>query len=127
KTKNGEERSVYLPMHLVVDFANQPPRVGVDPKLGGRQKEDVGVPFIDRRPERRLFRFTPSGFLRDMLKDATLMPTIKSSQPPMLKSPTRNFELLDRVATGGIAIIASTAANKSPKAAGCVNCGGIPG
>jgi integrase len=69
KTKNGEERSVYLPMHLIVDFANQPPRVGADPKLGGRQKEDVGVAFMERRPERRLFRFTPSGFLREMLKD----------------------------------------------------------
>src|SRR6185369_15261968 len=53
-TKNGEQRSVYLPMHLVVEFANQPPRVGADPTVGGRKKEDVGVPFMDRKPERRL-------------------------------------------------------------------------
>lgn len=68
-TKNGEQRSVYLPMHLIVDFANQPARVGADPKLGGRPKEDVGVPFMDRKPKRRLFRFTASGYLRELLRD----------------------------------------------------------
>ena len=67
-TKNGEQRSVHLPMHLVVAFANQPAREkSIRPQGGGPQHEDVGVPFMDRKPNRRLFRFTPGGALRDML------------------------------------------------------------
>lgn len=69
-TKNGESRSVYLPQHLVVAFANQPPRVNIDRSQGGGPpRQDVGVAFMERKAERRLFRFVNSGFLRDMLKD----------------------------------------------------------
>lgn len=61
-TKNGEPRAVYMPSHLVAAFANQPPRE--------ERRLDAGVPFMDRAPDRRLFRFTPSGALRDLLKEA---------------------------------------------------------
>lgn len=69
ETKNGDARSVYLPQHLIVDFANQPPRkLAVRSQGGGPQHEDVDVPFMERPPTRYLFRFHRGGALRDMLK-----------------------------------------------------------
>ena len=54
ETKNGLPRSVFLPSHLVVAFANQPPRVGA-PGHFGRGKQDIGIPFMERAEDRRLF------------------------------------------------------------------------
>lgn len=71
ETKNGHARSVYLPQHLIVDFANQPARQrSIRPQGGGPQHEDIGIAFMERDPKRRLFRFHAGGALRDMLKDA---------------------------------------------------------
>lgn len=69
-SKNGKARSVHLPQHLVVEFANQPPRkFAVRPQGGGPQHEDIGVPFMDRPQNRKLFRYSAGGALRDMLKE----------------------------------------------------------
>jgi integrase len=51
RTKTGEPRMAYLPMHVVVAFANHPRG-------------------LDRDPDDRIFRFHPGGHLYDMLHDA---------------------------------------------------------
>lgn len=77
-TKNGEPRPVHLPPILVEAFRLQPPRAGRPRKLGdakipngaaGRSRADAEVPFLERSPNAKLFRFSPSGHLRDMLKE----------------------------------------------------------
>jgi integrase len=76
-TKNGEPRPVHLPPVLVKAFHDQPqrptrPRRGADGPLAngiaGRSRRDAGVPFLERSPDAKLFRFAISGHLRDMLK-----------------------------------------------------------
>lgn len=63
-TKNGEARSVYLPPVLIAALSNQPPRPG---RRGGRERDHPGIPFLERPPGSRLFRFHAGGHLRDML------------------------------------------------------------
>jgi integrase len=67
RTKNNEPRAVYLPPALRQAFAHQPPRPG---RQGGRQRADAGVRFLERGTSARLFRFTNSGHLRGLLKQA---------------------------------------------------------
>lgn len=51
RTKNGEPRMAYLPMHLIVALASHPRG-------------------LDRHPDERIFRFHPGGHLYDMLHEA---------------------------------------------------------
>jgi integrase len=76
-TKNGEPRPVHLPPVLVDAFRAQPPRTARPRKLSneplangaaGRSRQDAGVPFLERGPDEKLFRFHIGGHLRDMLK-----------------------------------------------------------
>jgi integrase len=76
-TKNGEPRPVHLPPIVVEAFRNAPPRTGRPRKASGvvlangaagRSRGDAGVPFLDRSPDAKLFRFSIGGHLRDMLK-----------------------------------------------------------
>lgn len=79
-SKTGVPRGVYLPAWLVEAFRAQPPRErrmliergqkGFIAGGGGREVQDAGVPFLERRPDAKLFRFHDGGALRDMLKDA---------------------------------------------------------
>jgi integrase len=76
-SKTGEPRGCHLPPVLVEAFHIQPPRpafeVGRDKHgrfLTGWPAEDAGVPFLQRSPDAKLFRFHNGGALRDMLKDA---------------------------------------------------------
>lgn len=71
ETKNSEPRAVHLPPVVIAALANQPPRQrSIRRQGGGPQHEDVGVPFLARSPQARLFRFHTGGALRDMLKVA---------------------------------------------------------
>jgi integrase len=67
ETKNGNPRAVHLPPVLVAALAEQPPRPA---REGGRAQTSAGVPFMARPPAERLFRFTRSGFLNALLKEA---------------------------------------------------------
>ena len=76
KSKTGAPRGCHLPPDLVKWFRDQPARK-CDPIVrdehgryvsGGKQLADVGVPFLERHPEAKLFRFHDGGALRDMLK-----------------------------------------------------------
>jgi len=76
-SKTGEPRGCHLPSRLVEAFQAQPPRKSnpiVRDKhghiLSGQPVIDAGVPFLERDPKARLFRFHDGGALRDMLKDA---------------------------------------------------------
>jgi hypothetical protein len=78
-TKNGEPRPVHLPPILVAAFRNQPPRMARPRKaagqplengVAGRSQADAGVPFLERDPGAKLFRFHAGGHLRDMLAEA---------------------------------------------------------
>jgi integrase len=75
-TKNGEPRPVHLPPVVVQALRDQPqrmarPRKGAGTHLAngaaGRSRRDVGVPFLDRDPDEKLFRFHIGGRLRKML------------------------------------------------------------
>lgn len=68
-TKNGEPRPVHLPPILVEAFRAQPPR---PLSVGHRPQADAGVPWLQRQPGARLFRFHSGGHLRDMLSEAML-------------------------------------------------------
>src|SRR5262245_26810673 len=76
-SKTGEPRGCHLPPELVLRFQAQPPRKSV-PVVGdehghfltGKPLEDAGVPFLERHPDAKLFRFHDGGALRDMLKRA---------------------------------------------------------
>jgi integrase len=67
KTKNREPMTVYLPPHVVDKFKAMPPR---PVRKDGRPRQDAGVPFLDRSPDTRLFRFHKGGALRAMLAEA---------------------------------------------------------
>jgi integrase len=78
-SKNGEPRGVHLPPFLVDAFRAQPPRrtvllpipkgqFGFQKGQGGNAPDDVGVPWLERRPDAKLFRFHQGGVLRDKLK-----------------------------------------------------------
>ena len=76
-SKNGEPRGCHLPPNLVLAMKAQPPRrmttVVRDNSghfLSGKPLADEGVPFLDRHPESKLFRFHNGGALRSMLKSA---------------------------------------------------------
>lgn len=82
-SKNGEPRGCHLPPFMVDAFKKQPPR---KTKLiavkggsrgfrkgagqGGRSPDDVGLPFLKRHSEAKLFRYHASGALRDKLSVA---------------------------------------------------------
>jgi integrase len=75
-TKNGEPRPVYLPPVVVQAFRAQSPRMARPRKVSGvalangaagQSRRDAGVPFLDRSPDERLFRFHIGGRLRKML------------------------------------------------------------
>jgi integrase len=75
-TKNGEPRPVHLPPVLVQAFRDQPPRMARPRKepgvalangAAGHSRRDAGVPFLDRSPDEKLFRFHIGGRLRKML------------------------------------------------------------
>jgi integrase len=76
-SKNGEPRPVHLPPHMVDAYRNAPPRMGRPRKadgmpLGngaaGRSRGSAGVPWLERQPDEKLFRFAAGGRLRTMLK-----------------------------------------------------------
>jgi integrase len=88
-TKNGEQRVVHLPPNVVQAFREQPPRRSRHHSVRGRRWKkgeggsspvDAGVPFLERRPDARLFRFHVGGHLRDML--AAAMDRAGLSFPP---------------------------------------------
>jgi integrase len=75
-TKNGEPRPVHLPPVVVDAFRAQPPRTARPRKAtgeplangaAGRSRRDAGLPFLERGPDEKLFRFHISGHLRNML------------------------------------------------------------
>jgi integrase len=75
-TKNGEPRPVHLTPRLVQAFRDQPARMARPRKAAGkrlpngaagRSKRDAGVPFLERGPDEKLFRFCIGGRLRKML------------------------------------------------------------
>lgn len=76
-SKNGEPRGVHLPPYLVQAFLDQPAR-RITPRLRGprgvflhgKPLEDEGIPFLDRDPKRKLFRFHNGGALRALLAGA---------------------------------------------------------
>lgn len=80
ETKNGEARAVHLPPPLVAALAGQPPRPARPAKAtagrplrdgeAGRSRLDAGVPFLERAPDARLFRFCVGSPLRAMLTTA---------------------------------------------------------
>lgn len=78
-TKNGEPRPVHLPPIVVEAFRSQPPRSARPRKLSdakipngaaGRSRTDADVPFLERSPNAKLFRFNVGGHLRAMLTEA---------------------------------------------------------
>jgi len=75
-TKNGEPRPVHLPPVLVKAFRDAPARLARPRKAtgkplangaAGQSRRDAGVPFLDRGPDEKLFRFHIGGRLRKML------------------------------------------------------------
>jgi len=75
-TKNGEPRPVHLPPVLVEAFRDQPPRTARPRRAdgeplangaAGQSRRDAGVPFLDRDPDEKLFRFHIGGRLRKLL------------------------------------------------------------
>lgn len=75
-SKNDNPRGCHLPPVLVRAFRSQPPRPDIGPQIrdarglfaNGKPVEDAGVPYLDRKPSARLFRFHKGGALYDMLK-----------------------------------------------------------
>jgi hypothetical protein len=47
-----------------------PPRPYRPSKIKGRSQNGAGVPFLERNPDQRLFRFHQGGYLRGLLSDA---------------------------------------------------------
>lgn len=88
-TKNGDPRPVHLTPVVVAAFRAMPARMGRPGKgsgmalangAAGRSRKHAGVPFLDRPPHAKLFRFTASGRLRAML--ALAMERAKLWFPP---------------------------------------------
>jgi integrase len=79
-TKNGEPVTVHLPPIVVEKFKAMPPRSYRPSKItaqgplrngeAGRSQLGAGVPFLERDPDQRLFRFHQGGYLRGLLADA---------------------------------------------------------
>jgi len=76
-SKNGEPRGCHLPPFLVTAFCAQPPRPLAPPIIrdesgcfvnGGWNLEDGGVPFLERSPDAKLFRFHKGSVLYAMLR-----------------------------------------------------------
>lgn len=75
-TKNSEPRPVHLPPIVVEAFRKAPPRPTRPRKAAGkvlangaagRSRQGAGVPFLDRHPDDKLFRFCKGGRLYKML------------------------------------------------------------
>jgi integrase len=75
-TKNSEPRPVHLPPIVVEAFRKAPPRPARPRKAAGtmlangaagRSRAGAGVPFLDRHPDEKLFRFCKGGRLYKML------------------------------------------------------------
>ncbi len=78
-TKNSEPRPVHLTPMVVQAFKRQPPRPARPRKAGGgvlpngaagRSRRDAGMPFLDRHPDEKLFRFVKGSKLYKMLANA---------------------------------------------------------
>ena len=69
-TKNGEAVTVHLPPILIEKFKAMPPRPYRPGKIKGRSQDSAGVPFLERDPDQRLFRFHQGGYLRNLLAEA---------------------------------------------------------
>ena len=69
-TKNGEAVTVHLPPILVAKFKAMLPRAFRHGMNKGRSQISAGVPFLERDPNQRLFRFHQGGYLRDLLDEA---------------------------------------------------------
>jgi integrase len=77
-SKNGEPRGCHLPPILIEAFKAQPPRSDAPVprsargrfKGAGRKAPDAGVPFLERHPEAKLFRFYYGSALRKKLSRA---------------------------------------------------------
>jgi len=69
KTKNGDPRTVPLPAILVQKFKAMPPRPLRKHKSGGQQA-GAGVPFLERGPNERIFRFAKGGRLYTLMAQA---------------------------------------------------------
>jgi integrase len=67
KTKNGDPVTVPLPPIVVEKFKAMPPR---SLRKTGMSQADAGVPFLERRPDARLFRFHQGGHLSNLLAQA---------------------------------------------------------
>jgi hypothetical protein len=79
-TKNGEPVTVHLPPIVVEKFKAMPSRPYRPSKIAargplrngeaGRSQLGAGVPFLERDPDQRLFRFHQGGYLRGLLAEA---------------------------------------------------------
>lgn len=78
-SKTGEPRGCHLPPELVRWIREQPPRREIEPITrdergryirGGTPLIDAGVPFLERAPDAKLFRYHDGGALRDLLRAA---------------------------------------------------------
>jgi integrase len=69
-SKNSEAVTVHLPPVVVEKFKAMPPRPYRPGKIKGRSQFGAGVPFLERDPDQRLFRFHQGGYLRRLLADA---------------------------------------------------------
>ena len=67
KTKNGDPVTVPLPPIVVEKFKAMPPR---PVRKGGMSQLGAGVPFLERDPDDRIFRFHKGGYLRKLLAQA---------------------------------------------------------
>jgi integrase len=69
-TKTGEAVTVHLPPISVEKFKAMPPRSFRHGNNKGRSQISAGVPFLERDPNQRLFRFHQGGYLRSLLAEA---------------------------------------------------------
>jgi len=69
-TKNGEAVTVHLPPIVVDKFKTMPPRPYRPGRIKGRSQFSAGMPFLERDPDQRLFRFHQGGYLRGLLAEA---------------------------------------------------------
>jgi integrase len=67
KTKNGDPVTVPLPPIVVEKFKAMPPRPS---RKAGMSQKGAGVPFLERDPDERIFRFHQGGYLRKLLAQA---------------------------------------------------------
>jgi integrase len=67
KTKNGEPVTVPLPPVVADKFKAMPPRLS---RKGSISQAGAGLPFLERGPDARIFRFHQGGYLRKLLAQA---------------------------------------------------------